>query len=434
MEGCVDTLMGRALSRGLALVSFVDPALPAVVRADGGRIRQILLNLIDNAVKFTPAGEVALHVSLQKRVNGICLVRFEVSDSGIGIEAQALPRLFQPFIQADSSVTRKYGGTGLGLSICKRLLELMGSAIEVDSKPGQGSVFRFELALPEVAAPAAVPALPSERALVLTPFPRHAAAIAGYLRAWGMQPCCAASEDEALRLIDAAGHALAVIDGRMPQAYASAHMLATRQPGLRLLLLADSDEAQETAARQGFHASLRRPFRQSAVYQAVAFALERRHYMAPPTHRAPADVGREPGGAGGHAHRAGKLILLVEDNPTNQKVALHQLTRLGYAAHVASNGEEALRALALHEYALILMDCQMPLLDGFEATRRIRAAERAGCPRIPIVAMTANAAEGDRKRCLEAGMDDYLAKPIVREALAALLRQRAPLSAHPAGA
>jgi signal transduction histidine kinase/CheY-like chemotaxis protein len=434
VEGCVDTLTGRAASRGLAMVSFVDPALPVAVRADGGRIRQILLNLIDNALKFTPAGEVALHVSLQKRANGICLVRFEVSDSGIGIEAQALPKLFQPFIQADSSVTRKYGGTGLGLSICKRLLELMGSAIEVDSQPGQGSTFRFELALPEVAAPAAVAALSPERALVLTPLPRHAAAIAGYLRAWGMQAHCAASEDEALRLIETAGHALAVIDGRMPQPYAIAQMLAMRQPGLRLLLLADSDEAQEAAARHGFHATLRRPFRQIAVHEAVAFALQRRHYMAPATHQAPVDGGRQSGSDWSHAERAGKLILLVEDNAINQKVALHHLARLNYAAHVASNGEEALQALALHDYALILMDCQMPLLDGFEATRRIRATEHAGCPRVPIVAMTANAAEGDRERCLEAGMDDYLAKPIVREALAALLRQWAPLSGKPAGA
>jgi len=427
-EGCIDTLMGRAVSRGLALVSFVDPALPAVVRADRGRIRQILLNLIDNAVKFTPAGEVALNVSLQERANGICRVRFEVSDSGIGIEAQAMSRLFQPFMQADSSVTRKYGGTGLGLSICKRLLELMDSAIEVDSKPGHGTTFRFELELQEVAGPAAIPSLPPERALVLTPLPRHAAAVAAYLRAWGMQPHCAASEEEALQLLDAASHALAVIDARMPHGHGSAQMLASRQPGLRLLQLADNGEAQEAAVRQGFHATLRRPLRQTTLHEAVTFALERRHYMTPAAQGTQADNARQTGGTGDNAERAGgKLVLLVEDNLTNQKVALHQLTRLGYAAHVASNGEEALQALALHRYALILMDCQMPLLDGFEATRRIRAAERISGGHVPVVAMTANAAEGDRERCLEAGMDDYLAKPIVREALAALLEQRAPL-------
>jgi CheY-like chemotaxis protein len=166
----------------------------------------------------------------------------------------------------------------------------------------------------------------------------------------------------------------------------------------------------------GFHATLRRPFRQAALQEALLFALERRHYML------------SAAGAG-HAPEAETscLVLLVEDNLINQKVALHQLSRLGYAAHVASNGEEALKAAALHDYALVLMDCQMPLLDGFEATRRIRDAERASGRRLPVVAMTANAAEGDRERCLAAGMDDYLPKPIARAALAAMLQRYVPL-------
>jgi CheY-like chemotaxis protein len=197
-------------------------------------------------------------------------------------------------------------------------------------------------------------------------------------------------------------------------------MLAALHPGLRLVLLADSDSAQELAVQMGFHATLRRPFRQAALQEALLFALERRHYMLGAADPTPAGdgTGLAP------ASEPSCLVLLVEDNLINQKVALHQLGRLGYAAHVASNGEEALKALALHDYALVLMDCQMPLLDGFEATRRIRDAERAsGGHRLPVVAMTANAAEGDRERCLAAGMDDYLSKPIVRETLAALLRQ-----------
>ena len=299
-EGCIDTLASRAAARGLALASFVDPALPVLVSADGGRLRQILLNLVDNAIKFTESGEVMLSVTLQRRSANGCRVRFEVSDSGIGIDEEALARLFQPFVQADSSVTRKYGGTGLGLSICKRLLELMGARIEVESSPGHGSTFRFDLELAEVAPPAIPPAPPPQEAF--TP---------------------------------ALGPAL------------------------------------------------------------------------PPGPAAPG------------------AILLVEDNLTNQTVALHQLVRLGYTAHVASNGEEALEAIARHDYAMVLMDCQMPLLDGFEATRRIRAEESArGAGRLTIVAMTANAADGDRERCLEAGMDDYLPKPIVREALEAMLLQR----------
>ncbi len=421
-EGCIDTLASRAAGRGLALASFIDPALPAVVKTDGGRLRQILLNLVDNAIKFTESGEVMLRVTLKRRSGNGCRVRFEVIDSGIGIDEQALTRLFQPFMQADSSVTRKYGGTGLGLSICKRLLELMGSQIEVDSSPGNGSTFRFELDLAEVAPPAVLPALPPQRVMVLTTLRQHADAVASYLQSWGMQAQCVASREEALSEAQAVPCALVMLDSRMPQGDETVRMLVARQPGLRLLLLADSDEAQEAAVHQGFHATLRRPLRQAALHEAIMFALERRHYMlpVPPVGGAPAH-----GDAVDHPEPAvAGLILLVEDNLINQKVALHQLTRLGYAAHVASNGEEALKAIALHDYALVLMDCQMPLLDGFEATRRIRAEERTHGGHLVIVAMTANAADGDRERCLEAGMDDYLPKPIVREALAALLRQR----------
>ena len=419
-EGCIDTLASRAASRGLVLASFIDPALPAIVRADGGRLRQILLNLLDNAIKFTPSGEVTLRATLAGQANGLCRVDFEVIDSGIGIGDQTLARLFQPFVQADSSVTRTYGGTGLGLSICQRLLELMGSRIEVDSRPELGSTFRFRLELSVAAPPAPAQPLPPGEVLVLTPLGRHAGVLSAYLRSWGMQPRHASSVEEALAPGNAASLPLAIIDGTLPALEQTARMLAASHPGLRLMLLADSDSAQGLAVQMGFHATLRRPFRQAALQEALLFALERRHYM----------LGAGPAPALGAAADPAPetapscLVLLVEDNPINQKVALHQLGRLGYASHVASNGEEALKALALHAYALVLMDCQMPLLDGFEATRRIRDAERAsGGPRLPVVAMTANAAEGDRERCLAAGMDDYLSKPIVRETLAALLRQ-----------
>jgi two-component system sensor histidine kinase/response regulator len=425
-EGCIDTLASRAASRSLVLASFVDPALPAIFRADGGRLRQILLNLVDNAIKFTPSGEVTLRVMLAGQAHGLCRVDFEVIDSGIGIGKQTLSRLFQPFVQADSSVTRTHGGTGLGLSICKRLLELMGSQIEVDSRPGLGSTFRFSLELGAAAPPAPVQPLPSGNVLVLTPLGRHAAVLGAYLQSWGMQSRHASSAQEALATTDAATPVLAIIDGMLPEPGQTARMLAAAHPGLRLMLLADSDSAQELAVRMGFHATLRRPFRQAALQEALLFALERRHYMLGAANAAPAVAGDGAVLAPGPA--ASCLVLLVEDNLINQKVALHQLSRLGYAAHVASNGEEALKALALHDYALVLMDCQMPLLDGFEATRRIRDAERLnGGQRLPVVAMTANAAEGDRERCLAAGMDDYLAKPIVRETLAALLRQYVPL-------
>jgi signal transduction histidine kinase/CheY-like chemotaxis protein len=414
-EGCVDTLASRAASRGLVLASFIDPALPAMVRADGGRLRQILLNLVDNAIKFTPSGEVTLRMTLAGQANGLCRVAFEVSDSGIGIGDQTLARLFQPFMQADSSVTRIHGGTGLGLSICKRLLELMGSQIEVDSQPGLGSTFRFSLELGVAAPPVVAQPMPPGKVLVLTPLSRHAGVLISYLRSWGMQAEHVPSAPDG-----AASPALAIIDGTLPELEQTARMLTASHPGLRLMLLADSDSAQELAVRLGFHATLRRPFRQAALQEALLFALERRHYMLGATDATPAGDGSDAA----PETDAPCLVLLVEDNLINQKVALHQLGRLGYAAHVASNGEEALKALALHDYALVLMDCQMPLLDGFAATRRIRDAERVhGSRHLPVIAMTANAAEGDRERCLAAGMDDYLSKPIVRETLAALLRQ-----------
>jgi signal transduction histidine kinase/CheY-like chemotaxis protein len=420
-EGCIDTLASRAASRGLVLASFVDPALPAMVRADGGRLRQILLNLVDNAIKFTPAGEVTLRIVLAGQQHGMCRVGFEIIDSGIGIGEAALAQLFQPFIQADSSITRNYGGTGLGLSICKKLLELMGSHIEVDTRPGSGSTFRFFLDLKAAAPPSATRMLPPGKVLLLTPLSRHAGVVIDYLRSWGMPAEHAATAQQALDMAGAVRPALVIIDNALSGMADVARRLAASHPGVRLMLLADSGSAQESAGHAGFHASLRRPFRQAALQEALLFALDHRHTMLAGPDAAPAAV---PADAPKPASPG--LVLLVEDNLINQKVALHQLSRLGYAAHLASNGEEALKALAMHDYALVLMDCQMPLLDGFETTRRIRDAEDGG-RRLPIVAMTANAAEGDRERCLAAGMDDYLPKPIVRDALAALLRKYVPL-------
>ena len=307
VEGSIDVLAIKAREKGLNLKSYIDPTLPATVSGDPGRLRQILLNLIGNAVKFTPSGEVSVRVRTCAWQHGSCLVRFEIADTGIGIDSATLGTLFMPFTQADSSVTRKYGGTGLGLSICKRLVEMMDGAIGVDSTLGAGTRFWFELTLPVVA---------------------HAAT----------------------NLKQAAG----TLPG----------------PDLR-----------------------------PAAAPAVDAAL---------------------------ARKEGRLILLVEDNIMNQKIALRQLELLGYAADIAHDGQQALDALATVGYGLVFMDCQMPVMDGFEATRRIRKAEQSSGGRIQIIAMTANAMQGDRELCLEAGMDDYLAKPIVRQQLADLLAQRLP--------
>ncbi|MEC5215620.1 signal transduction histidine kinase/CheY-like chemotaxis protein/HPt (histidine-containing phosphotransfer) domain-containing protein [Actimicrobium sp. GrIS 1.19] len=307
VEGSVEELSGKARRQGLSLLTHIDPSLPLMVVGDPGRVRQILRNLIGNAIKFTPAGEVTVRVRVIGRQRGNCRIRFDVSDSGIGVAADMIPKLFMPFRQADGSVTRKYGGTGLGLSICRRLVDLMGGAIGIESQLGSGSTFWFELPLRVVSG---IPSAP----------------------------------------------------GRLPNPPAP------------------------TAPRRGG--------------------------------AAPIDAARE--------QKENRLVLLVEDNLMNQKVALRQLQILGYAADVVNNGAEALDALSSVPYALVLMDCQMPVLDGYAATRQIRQRELLHGGHVQIVAMTANAMQGDRERCLDAGMDGYLTKPISNKLLAAMLQQRLP--------
>jgi CheY-like chemotaxis protein/HPt (histidine-containing phosphotransfer) domain-containing protein len=426
-ESCIELLSGKAMARGLDLIAHLDPTLPSSVLVDGGRLRQILLNLLDNAIKFTEAGTVALRIALLERANGMCRIGFEVIDSGIGISPQVMPTLFQPFTQADASVTRRYGGTGLGLSICKRLLDMMGSAISVDSGLGRGSTFRFDLWLRETGAPAPAPALPPTPVLIMTTHARQAAMLVDCLRHWGMQPVPAASLEEARKLLGAMSAAdsppgqppLAVLDDALPAADALAQSLLEARDDLRLLLLTRNGKAQENAAGANVHALLPMPLRQEALLDALRFALERRQLQLPVLRERRAEaIAPDAGGR--------RPILLVEDNPTNRKLALYQLERIGLAAHVAENGEEALAALQARDYALVLMDCQMPVMDGFETTRRIRDSERGTGRRLPIIAMTANAMEGDRERCLAAGMDDYLPKPVRSDALAAMLRRHLP--------
>ncbi len=442
VEGSVDVLALKAREKGLRLLCFVEPGLPDTVLADAGRLRQVLLNLIGNAVKFTSSGEVRVRVGLVNRQQDICTVRFEVDDTGIGISAPVIAGLFMPFVQGDGSVTRKYGGTGLGLSICKRLVELMGGHIGVNSKPGIGSTFWFELPMVVPAGSAAQSAAPERvgiAVLVVQPHRIQAHILRAYIKSWGMP----------VLVVDTAARALAqqqrhfagslkqvvLIDSTVPDMTAGTlrKALVAMAPESRFILLADSNAAHEEAGAHGFHASLQQPLRQSTLFDSLSDALERRHAELPVEvdRRAvqlPVHVGQSP------CDR--RLILLVEDNLINQKLAVHQLNQMGYAVDVAANGHEALDALATVSYALVLMDCQMPLMDGFETTRRIRQTEQAAGGHIQIVAMTANAMQGDRERCLEAGMDDYLAKPIRRELLTRMLAQYLPgaVSGAPASA
>jgi len=431
VESSLEVFANKARKKELSIMSYVDPELPMVVSGDPGRLRQILLNLIGNAVKFTASGEIVVNVRSAGRQGAHCLIRFEISDSGIGIDTEAITRLFMPFIQADGSVTRKYGGTGLGLSICKRLVELMGGTIGVNSAPGTGSVFWFELAMPVVTD--AMPSNKGEqhkttRVMLVAPHPIQAKILRDYITSWGMQVTVADSAAQALRRHQSGdGKQVVIIDSRLSDMAPGELIgaISAREAGVRFVLLAACENAREDARSDGFHAALVQPVRQSALFDALAVALERRQINQPVVveHRVAAPVVDAE-----QALKDRRLILLVEDNIMNQKVAIRQLNLLGYAADIASNGQEALDAMATVPYGMILMDCQMPVIDGFETTRQIRKIEQSTGGHVQIVAMTANAMQGDRERCLESGMDDYLAKPIQREQLVELLARRLPLN------
>jgi CheY-like chemotaxis protein len=416
---------------------MLDEGVPAAIVGDDARVRQILVNLLSNAVKFTERGEVFVKASSRALEDGRHEIRFEVRDTGIGIPADRLDRLFHSFSQVDASTTRRYGGTGLGLAICRALAELMGGKIGVDSVVGQGSTFWFTL----VAAPAPTlvranrPAEPAQlagsRVLVVDDHPTNRDLLSRQVQAWGMVPVAFASPLAALAAVER-GDAfdVGILDMQMPEMDGAT--LATRIRALRdakslpLLLLTSLGRRTDVGTRADlFAACLHKPARQSSLFDALASALPHPVARAPERH-----VG---GGVDrGMAERLPLRILLAEDNPVNQKVALSVLGRLGYRADAVANGAEAVDAVARRPYDLVFMDVQMPEVDGLEATRRIRA-RRARADGPWIVAMTANAMSGDRQDCLAAGMDDYVPKPVEVRALQAAL-ERAAAAIRPGAA
>ena len=419
VESCLDVLAGKAYEKRIALMSYVDPSLPFTLMGDPNRLRQILLNLAGNAVKFTPSGEIALRALLTSQTGSRYHIRFEVQDSGIGLSQATMAKLFQPFTQADGSVTRKYGGTGLGLAICKRLAELMGGKIGVESEEGHGSTFWVELPL-EASEHAKSLIRPESVAdigvIVADNSQSQRDILINYLKSWHIHVAGAQDAETALQLARN-DHTFNVViaSTHLPDMSAEniARKLAETTPGIRSILLTDTPLAQEKVIEQGYDGSLTQPFRQSTLFDTLMTVIDR------PPARAPAHQASQPAQAStiekpgdDTALNSGKLILLVEDNLVNQKVANLQLKQLGYAVHMVENGQLAVEAVDSMPCALVLMDCQMPVMDGFEATRIIRLSERTSGRHIPIIAMTANAMQGDRERCLEAGMDDYLTKPV----------------------
>ena len=439
VEDVTVLLGGRAQDKGLELASLVEHDVPGALRGDPGRLRQILTNLLGNAIKFTDEGEVIVRVQPVDEDEETATVCFEVSDTGIGISPEQQRRLFLAFTQADASTTRRYGGTGLGLAISKQLVALMGGEMRVRSEPGRGSTFSFTVTLekqPEHAGPDAGPAraapadLAGRRVLVVDDNRANRAILKKQLSSWGVLATAVEGGREALEELRSGGepYDLAVLDMQMPGM--DGIELARRikaDPALspiRLVLLTSMGRRGEgeEASQSGIDAYLTKPVRQSDLYDALVTVMSGTSFeekrLVTLRH-----LRRQKSGV----HR----VLVAEDNPVNQKVAAGMLENLGYQVDVVADGGEALEAIAGTRYGAVLMDVQMPAMDGYKATRRIREQEeRSGRRdmmmglrkrRTPIIAMTANAMQGDREKAIEAGMDDYVSKPVGRKELAAVL-------------
>jgi len=427
VEDVFELLAPRAHQKRLELASLIAPSVPTIVQGDPMRMRQVLTNLVGNAIKFTEAGEVVVSVTAGSVApDGKCPVTVEVKDTGIGMRPEALEKLFSVFMQADQSMSRRYGGTGLGLAISKQLVELMGGSIAAESRFGEGSVFRFELPLAAGDASLVVPianpeVLHGKRVILIEDNPTNRSILEAQLAAFGMQVATADNGVTALELMRAAARAgtpfeAAVVDMKMPimdgLTLASELRKDPALAGMRMVMLtslASGNEAQ-LAYTRGVDAFLTKPVRQSELLDALARVL---HPDEPVAAKVPSEV---PG------RRA--RVLLVEDNPVNQEVARVMLADLGCAIRIASNGREALNELHAHEFDIVFMDCQMPEMDGFEAVRRFRAAaadEFKTGGAVPIIALTANALAGDADRCLAAGFSDYLSKPFRQQQIDGLL-------------
>jgi signal transduction histidine kinase/CheY-like chemotaxis protein len=416
IEEACSLVASRAHGKGLELVCDVDPALPAAIEGDPGRLRQVLLNLLGNAVKFTETGEVVVTVRATPADAGSTVLEICVRDTGIGIARERHDAIFESFTQADGSMTRRFGGTGLGLTISRQLVGLMGGTLSLASEPGAGTTFRLECRFP-LAVGASSPftdvRVRNRRALLLHTHAGHRVIAECWLRSWGVTVVSAGSVPEALAHVGAEGAHFDVllVDHGLPSggALGLAMLLHANRTGLPIVLLsapAHPDERAQYAAL-GCRGFVARPLRSEQLLRALEEAIGTPPAEFEPRGRAGEDV-EVP------AHLR---ILLAEDNPVNRKVAIRMLEQKGLSPDVANNGREAVDAWQQAEYDVILMDIQMPEMDGYEATREIRRGERGRSRRTVIVAMTANAMSGDRERCLAAGMDDYITKPVRAERL-----------------
>jgi PAS domain S-box-containing protein len=429
LDEVADTVGIKATEKGLEYIYSAAPDVPPYLIGDPGRLRQVLVNLAGNALKFTERGEVALSVTLDELRDTKAHLRFSVSDTGIGIPADKLALLFQKFTQVDASITRLHGGTGLGLALSKQLIELMGGQIGVKSQPGKGSEFWFTVVCPIPAAAARLPALkgclPSVRILIVDDNAANRENLRQQSAALGLQPRAVADGPAALlALLEAAKedqpYSLAIVDLRMPAMdglmLGRAIRTKPRLNSTRLILMTALGQHEDSRAIKeiGFAAFLMKPVRHTDLVKCLENVLLGGHQRL----RTTAPAAPLP------ALRPGIRILLADDNRTNQQIGVEILKRLGFAADTAVNGEAAIQALTQTNYDLVLMDVQMPVMDGLEATRQIRHGSSAVRNHaVPIIAMTAHALARDRKECLAAGMNDYLSKPVEPGVLAEKLNR-----------
>jgi two-component system sensor histidine kinase/response regulator len=434
VEGACDVVAAAAANKRLELQSWIALDVPPLVRGDRVRVSQILTNLLSNAVKFTSHGEVTLEVSVAARAGSQAKLRFDVTDTGIGIEQENLAKLFEPFTQADAGTTRTYGGTGLGLAIAHELTAMMHGSLRVQSTVGKGSRFQFELpfTVPAVGQePLLVPEeLQGLHVLVVEANATNRRIFGTYLSSWRMRPAAADTADSGLAHLEFAvsqGDAfdLVLIDDQLGESSGLdlARQIATNPllGGVPIVLLTQSAPSTRNDLAGGIVALVRKPVRQSKLLDALSRAI-----------RNAGDLDQAESVANIAPRRpAGHRILVAEDHTVNWLLVERLLTRRGHLAVNASNGEQVLARLQEEDFDLILMDCQMPVFDGYETTRQLRRREAGSPSRVPVVAMTAHAMQGDRERCLAAGMDDYLSKPITSAALDAVLARWLPADPSP---
>jgi two-component system, sensor histidine kinase and response regulator len=417
VEDAVAMFAQQAESKGLEIAcQFMPPDISLGVSGDPFRLRQVVANLVNNAIKFTEEGEVVVRVVKQDDAGHDTKISLCVEDTGIGIEPAAQARIFEHFSQADGSTTRKFGGTGLGLTISKRLVELMGGTIRVESQPGKGSKFCVDLALPRSThlpeKKQSLIDMEGVRVLVVDDNQTNRDILQHQLEGWRMRVTCTENGEAALQSMEQAVQAgvpydLAVLDMHMPKMDGlQLARVIHEQPALavtRLMMLTSTYSNADRRAREevGILRHVNKPIRRADLYSVIRSVLATD--MSAPA--------RTESAAGTVPHRLGGKVLLVEDNPVNQRVAQAMLAKLKIQVDLANDGKEALEKVQSHDYDLVLMDCQMPVMDGYEATAAIRRLHEGRSKRLPILALTANAMQGDRQKCLDAGMDDFLSKP-----------------------